>query len=126
MIDELLSELGEVDHKILQHKNAIKELQLQAKSLEGRRKSIAEKAANEMVEAGCTSSDVDGIRWTVRNTPQSVIVQNESLIPPKYFKEKTTTTLNKTLLKNALKNGATIQGAELSNGGITLQAKGIS
>ena len=125
-MDDILQELNNIDNHILVMKSKVETFRNELSSLQSKRSGLVQKAANEMVESGCTSSDVGGIRWSVRNTPQSVIIKDEALIPPKFFKEKTTKSVNKTLIKSALKNGSTIQGVELSNGGITLAAKGIT
>lgn len=125
-MDEKLREIGEIDNALLRHKNQIDTLTREYKDMQNERNKLASAAANEMVESGCTSSEVDGVVWSIRNTPQKVMVTDESVIPPKFFKEKVTKSVNKTLLKSALKNGSTVQGAYLDNGSITLVAKGKS
>lgn len=125
MLNDILKKINNLDDEILFIENKITEDKEYMKSLVKKRKDLAIKAADEMIESGCTSADIDGLRFSVRNTPQSVIVNDEKLIPPKYFKEKVTKSVNKVLLKSALKNGASIQGATLSNGGVTIQVKGI-
>jgi hypothetical protein len=124
-MDEKLKKIAELDRDILSLKNTIKDHQGYLKEREEERGRLAAAAANEMVEAGCTSSDTGGIRWSIRNTPQKVIITDETLLPPKYIKETVTKSPNKTLLKNAIKNGAEIQGAYLDNGSVTLVSKGI-
>ncbi|MCF1614659.1 siphovirus Gp157 family protein [Tetragenococcus koreensis] len=49
---------------------------------------------------------------SVQNNPPSVYVENEKKVPLDYFVEQDPK-LDKTLLKNALKNGNEIDGAEL-------------
>lgn len=126
MIDELLRDISVLDATIRTHELKAKEHDDLKRQYKRDREALARKAANEMIEAGCTSSDVDGVRWSIRNTPAKVIVTDEKIIPPKFFKEKTTTSLDKTLLKTALKQGASVQGATLDNGSVTLVAKGIT
>lgn len=126
MIDENLQKLSFLDEQIREVELAAKEKSDAKRHLSKQREELARKIANEMVESGCTSSDVNGVRWSIRNTPAKVIVTDEKTIPPKFFKERVSKSLDKTLLKTALKTGATIQGASLDNGSITLVAKGIT
>lgn len=126
MIDDLLREIGEIDQAIEAHDSKIKTLTLEKKNMQLERERLAKKAANEMIESGCTASDVDGVRWSIRNVPAKVVVTDEAQIPPKFFNEKVTRTLSKTLIKNALNSGIPVQGAHLSNGDVTLVAKGIT
>lgn len=55
-----------------------------------------------------------------RATPQSVIIVDESKIPDEY--KKTTITVDKVMIKKALQDGE-VTGAELSNGGESLQVR---
>lgn len=49
----------------------------------------------------------------VRDNPFSLFIQDESVIPEKYKKEKVTVTVDKTAIRNAIKNGEDIDGADL-------------
>ena len=44
---------------------------------------------------------------------EAVDVQNEEILPKKYFNKKTTYTVNKTAIKEAIKAGLKVKGAEL-------------
>lgn len=125
-MDEKLEQIALLDQDILSLKGIVRDYQLTLKQKESERENLAVAVANEMIEAGCTSSDFNGVRWSVRNTPQKVVITDEALLPPKYIKEKVSKSPDKTLLKSALKNGSVIQGAYLDNGSITLVSKGIS
>lgn len=58
---------------------------------------------------------------SVVNSPEKVIVTDESAIPDAFM--KITKEPNKTAIKNALKSGTIIPGATLSNGGTTIQLR---
>jgi hypothetical protein len=58
---------------------------------------------------------------SVSNTPQSVQIIDESKIPDEYFRIKKE--IDKTKIKDALKDGVEIEGVQLSNGGSTIRIK---
>lgn len=51
----------------------------------------------------------------VQDNPPSVVVENEDVIPEAYKKSKTVVSVDKTLIKNALKAGEEIEGVNLVN-----------
>lgn len=59
---------------------------------------------------------------SLKRTPASLIVENESVIPAQYFDEQKPT-LSKSRLKSDLQSGTQIEGASLSNGGQTLSIR---
>lgn len=124
-MDKDLKKILEIDKRINENKMVILDLNDEIKKMEEDRKALVKKATSAMIEAGCTASDVLGYRFTVRNTPQAVLIYDESIIPPKFFREKITKSVNKTLIKTAIKDGGTVPGAGLSNGGVTLAITGI-
>ena len=58
---------------------------------------------------------------SVCNSPDKVIITNESDIPDAFM--KITKEPNKTAIKNAIKNGTYVPGATLSNGGQTISVR---
>ncbi len=58
---------------------------------------------------------------SVAKTPAKVVVDNEQLVPAKYWVEKTTNSIDKKSLKEALKEGE-VEGAKLESG-TTLRVK---
>ena len=52
---------------------------------------------------------------SVRKNPASVNITDEAVINAKYIKEKVTTTIDKATIKEDLKNGKLVDGAELVN-----------
>jgi hypothetical protein len=58
----------------------------------------------------------------LRSTPPKVIPTNEALIPDEFWRPRDPV-LDKKALAAALKSGATVPGAELSNGGVTISIR---
>jgi hypothetical protein len=58
---------------------------------------------------------------SVVNSPEKVIITDESAIPDAYM--KITKEPNKTAIKNAIKSGTNIPGATMSNGGTSIQVR---
>lgn len=108
-------------NEAIEFQKACKELQakysLRAESFSRKADSMKEVCGLIM---GCANErKYKGASGTVgfRSVPPSVIIIDESKIPDEF--KKTTVSVDKTLLKKALKDGA-IDGAELSNGGETI------
>lgn len=74
-----------------------------------------EKAGLDNVKHACAT-------LTVKNTPPQLLVQDEAAIPTEYFK-RPDPVLDKQKIKDALKNGATVPGVVMSNGGRTLSIR---
>ncbi len=74
-----------------------------------------------MERVGLKSLTLPEAKISVVNTPEKVIVTDESAIPDAFC--KITREPNKTAIKNALKSGTYISGATLSNGGTTIQVR---
>lgn len=123
-MDNKLRYLAKIDEDIIQAKKHIQEWKQELDKLQGAKDTIVLQITDEMIECGCTSSDVDGVRWSIRNNPPKVIITSESDLPEKYIRVKTIREPNKVLLKTALQKG-TVSGAMLSNGSVSLTAKGI-
>lgn len=70
---------------------------------------------------GIKSVALGEAKISVVNTPEKVIITDESAIPDAFC--KITREPNKTAIKNALKSGTYIPGATLSNGGTTIQVR---
>lgn len=97
--------------------------------LTARRERIAEriKVMREaicvaMQEAEIPKKDLGFCTVTRKPVPQSALVTDEALVPAGYWKSQDPT-LDKRALLAALKTGAEIPGAALSNGGETIQMK---
>jgi len=68
-----------------------------------------------MEEVGKKKIELDSFVLTVAKTPDKVIIENESLIPKKYFEVKQTHRVDKKKLKEDLKKGD-VKGAKLESG----------
>lgn len=123
MIDDNLRKIKKINDALLTLKNDIAVMKNDEKMLLDEKENLILETAQEMVNNGCTASYVDGVRWSVRNNPQSVHVMDEHKIPSIFFKEKVIRSLDKNSLRKALKNGEVIEGAYLNNGGVTLVMK---
>lgn len=70
---------------------------------------------------GVRSISLPEAKISVVNSPDKVIVSDESVIPDAFC--RITREPNKTAIKTALKSGTIIPGAVLSNGGTTIQVR---
>ena len=71
------------------------------------------KKSKQMQSIGKTEIKDPILSIKVRDNPFSVFIQDETIIPEQYKKEKTTVTVDKTAIRNAIKNGEHIDGADL-------------
>jgi len=126
MLDELLTEITGIDEAVLGLESEKRRIDIQLIDLRSKRENLSAKAASEMVNSGCTMAEACGLKWSVRNLPQKLVITDEKMIPPKFYKEKISKSIDKTLLKSAINNGASVPGAYINNGGITLTAKGMT
>ena len=83
-----------------------------------RRRAIVKDA---MLEAGVDKLAMPDFTATVRNGTPHVVVVDETLIPATFWEQ--VPRLRKRELGNALKDGAQIEGAALSNPGMTLTVR---
>ena len=98
----------------------IKLLKDEVKRLEGI-KEQHEKAAARLENLVYTYLNITGKRRengekfsvSLRKNPPSVNITNEAEIPKEYIREKVTTSIDKAAIKDALKAGETVAGAEL-------------
>ncbi len=125
----------DIDNKIRSlhwHENQLNDIEKEL-SILGARKSgmkisietLKNSIANEMVETGCVQSTVDGLVWSLRVTPVSVIITDEAALPESFMCTKVTKAPDKIAIKKAIASGEEVAGAMLSNGGITVVAKGV-
>ncbi len=99
----------------------IKELENQ---LAERRKSIEKRAENlrkylksGMEVSGLTKIECPMFVISIKNNPESVVIDDESSVPRDYFKEiPASFQLDKTLVKNAIKDGYAVAGCHLERG----------
>lgn len=89
------------------------------KRLEAKKKA-AEKGAERMkgalsayMQASNTKKLSAGTFTLSFRKSESVLIKDENAIPTEYIKTKTTTSVDKTAIKNAIKSGQTVAGAEI-------------
>jgi|SRR5665647_324994 len=105
-----------LDGNINTLKTEIERLNSRKNGLEMNADKLKETLKQAMIETGKEKIKTDLFSISVANNPPAVKVTNEALIPKEYFVVKTTESLNKTLLKDILKSGQTVEGAELTQG----------
>ncbi len=66
-----------------------------------------------MDNLGLKSVEFINQKFTVKNNPPSVKINDEELIPDKFKKEKVSITIDKTAIKKAIQDGEEVIGAEL-------------
>ena len=97
-------------------KTEIDRLTNRRRSIENSIDRLKENLKNAMIATGKEKIKTDLFNVTVVNNPVAVNVIDEKLIPEKYFKVEIIRKLDKLSLRDAIKNGEEIQGAELTQG----------
>jgi hypothetical protein len=97
-------------------KTEIDRLTNRRRSIENSIDRLKENLKNAMIATGKEKIKTDLFNVTVVNNPVAVNVIDEKLIPEKYFKVEIIRKLDKISLRDAIKNGEEIQGAELMQG----------
>jgi hypothetical protein len=99
-------------------KVAMETMKARDQRLEGREQRIRDALVTAMELAGLKKIEAPAGTVSTRPVPPSVIVTDEKEIPPRFF-VPVDPKLDKRAVLDALKAGATVPGAELSNGGQT-------
>jgi len=69
-----------------------------------------------MEHTGITKIECPYFKLSIQKNPVSVIITNEKLIPEQFKEQVISWKIDKTAIKNAIKLGDSISGAELMNG----------
>lgn len=85
-------------------------------SIENNIKNLKQYAENTMIVTGNKKIKVGLFTFAIQKNPPSVEIANEDLIPEKYKKTVTITTIVKKDLLDALKEGQVIEGATIKQG----------
>ena len=100
-----------------QIKEAEQQLAERRKAIEKRAESLKNYLKTNMEIAGIQKIECPWFVITLANNPEAVTVDDENEIPRDYFKEiPASYQLDKTLVKQAIKDGFTVPGAHLSRG----------
>lgn len=87
----------------------IKDLETSIRVLEQEENEIREAGKQLMINSGLKKFEaLNGTIIQLNKTPWVLVIEDESNIPKEYYKEKTTITLDKTTLKEDLKQGLII------------------
>lgn len=123
---DLLEAIAQIDEFILDAeadeagaKQVIERLKDRQSRAERRQERLRTIVSQVMDVAGLKTVKAAGGTYTLRETPPTVVVEDESQIPAAYFKPSDPK-LDKKALNEAMKDGANIPGARMSNGGISL------
>ena len=96
-------------------KTEIDRLNKLKKSKENRIKSIKKYTMECLQEINMKKVETTLGNISIRNNAPNVVIEDEKMIDERFLNEITTYTINKTLIKEALKNGEYIIGAHLEN-----------
>lgn len=103
-------------------KPVIAELSARLKRITDRHAMKRAAIEQAMTIAECESLELPTITASLKKLPRGLEIIDESAIPAAYWKAQDPK-LDKRTLLSALKEGATIPGAQLDNGGIALQMR---
>lgn len=104
-------------------KDRAKEIAERAKRLSDRADKKRHLVARAMERAGMKKIERPEFTVSLKNLPQSVIIDDEGRIAEQFWTIREVKSVSKTALKMALESGETVEGAHLSNGGITAQVR---
>ena len=100
--------------------NAIKEAETamakRRKALENRASWMKDYLKGSMEHTGITKIECPYFKLSIQKNPVSVSILNEKSIPEKFKEQVTSWKIDKTAIKEAIKSGESIPGAELING----------
>lgn len=107
-------EIDEARTMIYGLEELIKQKQELLKEYKNREMYLEMKAKTAMEMFGDKSVETVSNKFTIRKS-ERVIILDEEIIPIEYIKIKTTVSADKTAIKEAIKNGATIEGATVES-----------
>jgi len=99
-------------------KQAEERLAARRQSIENRAKHLRQYLLTNMERCGITEITANDKTFAIKlkQNPESVKIDDEAVIPPDYFVEKVSKSLDKTLVKKAIKDGAAVPGCHLERG----------
>ena len=96
-------------------KDAADGMLLRAKAEENRAKNLKAYLQSAMVETGITKIESPYFVISLRNNPESVVIDADSQIPDDYMREiPASYSPDKTLIKKAIQDGLTVPGCHLT------------
>lgn len=104
-------------------KNEIDRLTTMKKAVDNKNTKFKEYVKENMEKLNLQKIDTELGSLTIAKNPVSVEVYDENMIIDEYKKEKVTVTIDKTAIKNAIKEGKEVQGARLIEDKTSLRIK---
>jgi len=101
----------------------IKRLQERKKTIQNKSNNIKEYLRYNMEASGIKKIECPLFSISLAKGQEVVIITDENLLPDEYVRVKTEISPNKIALKNALKDGKEVPGAELVTGKTSLRIK---
>jgi Gp157 protein len=97
-------------------KNAETEMARRRKALENRVKWLKDYLKGSMEHTGISKIECPYFKLSIQKNPASVAILNEEAIPAEFKEQVISWKIDKNGIKNAIKSGETVPGAELVNG----------
>jgi len=104
-------------------KQEIERLKAIEKAMDSKQEKLNKYIKENMKKLGLEKIETPLGNLTIKKNPASVNIIDESLISKEYLKEKITTTIDKTLIKNDIKSGKLVLGAKLVDTNTRLDIK---
>jgi hypothetical protein len=104
-------------------KQEIERLNNMMKAISDKQSKLLELTKENMEKLNLPKLETALGNLTIKKNPPSVNIIDEKIIPIEFIKEKITTSIDKTSLKKALKEGMNIEGAELVETNTRLEIK---
>lgn len=104
-------------------KNEIDRLTTMKKAVDNKNTKFKEYVKENMENLNLQKIDTELGSLTIAKNPVSVEIYEENMISDEYKKEKITVTIDKTAIKNAIKEGKEVQGARLIEDKTSLRIK---
>lgn len=120
-IREKLKLIKQLELKERYTSEAIKEQQLDLADTKRRIEALRVEVINVLDSEGKLSWKAPDFSVSLSSKPQSVVIVDENKLNERFLRVKTEP--NKTLIGDCLKRGENVEGAMLSNGGVTLTIK---
>lgn len=93
------------------------------KAIDNKNAKFKEYVKQNMEELELQKIDTELGTLSIAKNPASVEIYDESMIADEYKKEKVTVTIDKTAIKNAIKEGKEVEGARLVEDKTSLRIK---
>lgn len=97
-------------------KNAETDMAKRRKALESRVKWLKDYLKGNMEHTGISKIECPYFKLSIQNNPSAVNILNEDVIPEQFKEAVITWKIDKTAIKDTLKKGEAVPGAELVNG----------